>query len=287
MVAAVSLLGCGGGGEAEASERASTPAVTLDRSPVPLGEPDLTEPDPGASAEVLPLDTSAIARPLRVLLDAGHGAADNHGNTSTFGVAEEEFTLDLAHDVAAELEATGAFEIRLSRGAGERVAYAARLDAARALRADAFVSLHSDVRGTVRAWSPVPGLTTRAAVDAPGFTVLHADEGDPALAARRRDLAVSVAAAMHEAGFFPYGGAAYQGLYAPDPDQPGAFVDRHEPAKRIFVLRRAPMPSIIVETHNALDPREAARWDEAHTRRAFAMALARGLVDALTTAPPG
>jgi N-acetylmuramoyl-L-alanine amidase len=280
-------LGCGARGEAEASERHASPRAGLP-APLPPADafPDLASPGPGAAVEVLPFD-GTTGRSLRVLLDAGHGAEGNHGNTSTYGVAEEEFTLDLALDVAAQLEATGAFEVQVSRGAGERVAYAARIEAARAMAADAFVSLHSDVRGTVRSWSPVPGLEARAALDAPGFSVLFADEGDVRLAERRRGLAAAVATAMHEAGFFPYGGAEYQGLYAPDAVVPGAFVDRHEPGKRIFVLRRAPMPSIIVETHNALDPREAARWDEEHARRAFAMALARGLAAALAPPDPG
>ena len=86
---------------------------------------------------------------------------------------------------------------------------------------------------------------------------------------------------MSEAGFFPYPGQEYEGLYAAEPGAAGAFVDRHADAKRLMVLRRTSMPAVIVETHNALDPREAARWDEAHTREAFAMALARGLGRAL------
>lgn len=250
------------------------------------GFPDLSLPEPGADVEVRELDASTLARPVRLLLDAGHGAADNPGNTSSFGVAEQDFTLDLALDVAAQLEATGGFEVRLSRRPGETIAYPARVEAARAMGADAFVSLHSDVRGTTRLWSPVPGMETRAAVDAPGFSVLFADEGDAALVQRRRGLALAVALEMGAAGFFPYGGAEYEGLYAADGAAAGAFVDRHDDAKRIFVLRRTPMPAVIVETHNALDPREAARWDEAWHRRAFAMALGRGLAAAIA-APSG
>ncbi len=240
--------------------------------------PDVCLPDPGADVEVLELDGQPLPRPVRLYLDAGHGADGNAGNTSTFGVAEQDFTLDLAHDLASQLESTGVFEVRTSRRPGELVAYAARVEAAHAMGADAFVSLHSDVRGTARTWSPVPGVEARAALDAPGFSVLFADEGEAALVGRRRALAMAVATEMASAGFFPYGGSEYEGLYAADPDVAGAFVDRHEDRKRIFVLRRTPMPAVIVETHNALDPREAARWDEAWPRRAFAMALARALV---------
>lgn len=283
-LASLALAGCGEGAAAGHSDdvRSAPTAVPA----APQGFPDLSVPEPGADVEVLELDVSTLTRPVRLLLDAGHGAADNAGNTSSFGVAEQDFTLDLALDVAAQLESTGGFEVRLSRRPGESIAYPARVAAARAMGADAFVSLHSDVRGTTRRWSPVPGVEARASVDAPGFSVLFADEGDAALVQRRRGLAVAVAREMGAAGFFPYGGTEYEGLYAADAGAAGAFVDRHEDAKRIFVLRRTPMPAVIVETHNALDPREAARWDEAWHRRAFAMALARGLADAIL-APTG
>ena len=68
--------------------------------------------------------------------------------------------------------------------------------------------------------------------------------------------------------------------YDADPT-PGVFVDRHAAAQRIFVLRRPSMPSVILETHNALEPREAERWSELATIDAAADALAGALVDAL------
>jgi N-acetylmuramoyl-L-alanine amidase len=155
------------------------------------------------------------------------------------------------------------------------VEYAARLEEAAAWGADAFVSLHSDVRGAVSRWSPAPGLDCPVAPEAPGFAVLYSDEGEPALGARRLALGGAVARRMIEAGFLPYGGAEYAGSYARR--EPGVFVDRHPAGERIFVLRRAAMPSILVETHNALDPREAARWADPGTVDAFAAAVLAAL----------
>jgi N-acetylmuramoyl-L-alanine amidase len=86
---------------------------------------------------------------------------------------------------------------------------------------------------------------------------------------------------MEEAGFMPYRGAAYSGLYEPDAAQPGVFVDRHPPDQRIFVLRRPSMPSVLIETHHALDAREAARWTEPATLDAFAAAATAALADTL------
>lgn len=245
-----------------AGAEASGPAVWPRRTPDELPWPD---PD-------------TMARRVSVYLDAGHGAADNSGNSSCFCVREQDFTYALADDVAATLEESGRFWVVGSRAGDRLVAYGARVDEAAKLQADVFVSLHSDVRGKKEAWSPEPALTCQRATDAPGFSVLYSDEGEAPLVSGRLALAERVAADMIEAGFLPYGGAEYAGLYE-GAQQPGVFVDRHEPKKRIFVLRRPTMPSIIVETHNALDPREASLWEDAGVRRSFALALGRAVLE--------
>lgn len=271
----MALLGCPaeearGGGLESAAVLSSD--VADQAAPAPTTWPD-REPDE------LPWPEAPPSRRVSVYLDAGHGAADNPGNTSCFCVHEQDFTRSLADDVAATLEESGRFWVVGSRAGDQLVAYAARVEEATRLRADVFVSLHSDVRGKKEAWSPEPTVSCQRATDAPGFSVLYSDEGEAALVARRLALAERVAASMLEAAFVPYGGAEYAGLYEADAGQAGVFVDRHEPKKRIFVLRRPTMPSIIVETHNALDPREAERWEDAAVRRAFASALGRAILD--------
>jgi N-acetylmuramoyl-L-alanine amidase len=255
---------------------------------------------PGVSASALdlrlwPSEDAALTPPaatfreasgiLRVMIDPGHGAANNHGNTSSFCVEEQDAMLDVAEALADRLEETGHVAVRLARDPGRTVEYPARLEEAAGWGADAFVSLHSDVRGKVERWSPALGRDCPFAIDAPGFAVLYSDEGDPGLAAKRAALARAVARRMGEAGFLPYGGAAYIGIYAPDEQAPGTFVDRHAAEQRIFVLRRAAMPSILIETHNALDPREAARWTDPETLDAFAAAVAAALGDVATEGP--
>ncbi len=261
---------------ASTSARPRSSASALDPRRWPGDEASLTQP----------VASFRAGPPLRVVIDPGHGAPSNHGNTSSFCVEEQDAMLELAQGLAERLEATGHVEARLARQPGQVVEYAARLEQAAAWGADAFVSLHSDVRGQVTRWSPAPDRDCPVALDAPGFAVLYADEGDPGLAARRLALGRAVARRMIEAGFLAYGGAEYTGIYAPD--EPGTFVDRHSPEQRIFVLRRAAMPSILVETHNALDTREAARWGAPETVDAFAAALAAALGDAVPATPrPG
>ncbi len=257
----------------------STLASALDPRRWPGAAAPLTPPAPS-----FPLGSGVV----RVMIDPGHGAAGNRGNTSSFCVDEQDTMMDLAEGLADRLEATGHVETRLSRDPGEVVEYAERLEAAEAWDADVFVSLHSDVRGRLERWAPEPGLDCPVARDHPGFAVLYSDEGSPTLTGQRLALGRAVARRMTEAGFLPYGGAAYVGLYAPDDDTGGVFVDRHEPRQRIFVLRRPAMPSILVETHNAVDPEEATRWRDPATLDAFAAAVAAALGDALAVTPrPG
>jgi N-acetylmuramoyl-L-alanine amidase len=218
---------------------------------------------------------------IRLMIDPGHGAPNNPGNTGSLCVEEQDSMLFVAVALADRLEAGGHVAVRLTRDGGRPVTYAARLAEAAAWRADAFVSLHSDVRGHTERWSPAPGRDCPYALDAPGFSVLYSDEGAPGLTARRLALGRAVARRMGEAGFLAYDGAAYTGLYAPDPFASGLFVDRHTPDQRIFVLRRAAMPSVLIETHNALDPREADRWTDPETLDAFAAAVAAALGEAL------
>ncbi len=241
-----------------------------------------------APAPAWPSDDARLAPPSvvfpadfgvkRVVVDAGHGAEDNRGNTSCTCVAEQDFTLAVADRVAARLEASGHFEVRETRVGGERVAYSDRVDDAEAFAADAFVSIHSDVRGHALRWWPTFAESCPIAFGATGFSVLYADEGDGALVARRLDLARALALRLTSTGFAAY--ASGYDLYDSDAT-PGVFLDRHAPAQRIFVLRRPSMPSVILETHNALDVRDASRWSEIETIDAAADALAGALVDAL------
>lgn len=229
------------------------------------------------SSELVELELPArLGEPLVVYLDAGHGAPDNEGNRSSLCELEQDTMHDLALDLGAALEAYGGFVVVPSRTGDERVPYAERVADAERVGADVFLSLHSDVRGQVSAWSPEPGLVCRASHDAPGFTVLHSDEGPAELAAARAALCAGISESMRRAGFSPYDGAEYVGLYAPSGPS-GCFVDRHAPDKRILVLRRPSMPSVIVETHNALDPREAVAFRDPLVREAFARAIAHAL----------
>ncbi len=230
-------------------------------------------PEKAWLATELPAPTTGH-KPIRLYLDAGHGSGDNTGNLSAFCELEEDFTLALARDVRDVLGEMSDFEVRLSRDGDSRPSYEARVEEAQAWQADLFVSLHSDVRGRAEPWEPEPQMSCPRTRQAPGFSVLVSDAADDVLVASRQAFALTLGATLKDAGFLPYDGAHYRSDYDLLEDQPGVFVERAE-QPRIFVLHAPTMPSLIVETHNALDDREAMRFREPGTRRALAAALAK------------
>jgi N-acetylmuramoyl-L-alanine amidase len=290
LLIAVGLFVAGCGEKARATPDAPEPQPP--RVVVALPAPTPTEPPslrwPAASA---PLTVAQVEFPKgfgkkRIYLDAGHGAPGNDGNTSVVCEPEAAHTLRVAEDLAKRLEATGHFQVKVSRKPGQRPTYQDRLEQAERWRAQLFVSLHSDARGEARWWQSTLDQVCLRNDSAPGYSVLYADDIAEPLLSQRLTLARALARRMGDAGFLPYGGEDYVGLYAPDSEQPGTFVSRHLPGQRIFVLRKPPMPSVIIETHHALDLEEVERWREERTLEAFAAAVAQGVVDAFAP-PPG
>lgn len=268
------LLGCVGLGELGGTGVGESPAV---ESPASGEGPAVVEAAWPATA-VRTLEKGATPAGV-LLLDAGHGAPGNPGNTGWACESEGDVMRRLADGLAPLLRADG-LAVTLTRPDATLVDYDRRMEMAKA--ATWLVSLHSDSRaGDGPVLHPTTGCVV--ATGAPGFAVLWSDEGDAGLAGARLALARAVARRMAEAGFGAYPGLDYGGLYEAD-EVPGVFVDRHDPRQRIRFLRRPKIPSVIVETHQAWDPIEAARWEEPATREAFARALTLALADVAT--PP-
>jgi len=249
-----------------------------------LWPPRPTWPDAEVRVRVLEPEAPPGFRRHRVTIDPGHGARDNTGNRSAYCVDEQDFTLALSELVAERLEQTGHFEVALTRRRGEVVEYAERVARAETWRAEAWISLHSDVRGRAGEWEPSPGRFCQRSRSEPGYAVIYSDEAEPELVERRRSLALEIGAGLKAAGLHTYAGRSYALDYQLDSGERAVFVDRRSPGSRIYVLHRPRMPSVLIETHNALHDREVVRWDEPETREAFAQALVAALYSAFSTA---
>lgn len=225
----------------------------------------------------MPMEQFGNSVPM-VLLDAGHGAPSNSGNISSFCVAEEDFTRLLAYDVYDLWADTRLIDPELTRQDAGLVPYADRVAQLERLGADFFISFHSDVRAKGWQWRAPPEVHCLAELEHPGYVVIYADEGAADLVSRRKQLALAISRRMKQAGFLPYLGG-YAGLYQASAEDEAVIVDRHEPTKRIYLLRATTVPAVLIETHNALDFREARAWEEESTRRAFAFAVGQAVLD--------
>ena len=219
------------------------------------------------------------ARRWRILIDAGHGVKGNDGNTGLHCQRERDVTRELAFGLATRLSLLGPFEVRLSRDGEEEPTYQQRKAQAEAWPADAVVSLHTDVRGTATPYTSDGQCLSYRNDHAPGFSVLWSAEGTEALNLKRQRLADSLTDALAAAGFKAYDGADYVGLYDNEPEHVGCFINRVNHGKRIWFLRSLEVPTVIIETHHALDFEEVERWREMRTRNVFAHAVAKGLLD--------
>jgi N-acetylmuramoyl-L-alanine amidase len=81
-------------------------------------------------------------RPL-VILDPGHGGIDK-GAVGVAGTLEKTVTLEFAKLLEKKLAATGEFDVRLTRDDDVFIALDERVEIARAVAADLFVSIHAD-----------------------------------------------------------------------------------------------------------------------------------------------
>lgn len=112
-----------------ASEAASTlPVQSVDRMPpVPALRP--------------PIPAQVIARRI-VVLDPGHGGKDP-GATKN-GIREKDLTLATALEIRAALEATGRYDVFLTRDSDTYIKLRERYEIGRSHQADLFISIHAD-----------------------------------------------------------------------------------------------------------------------------------------------
>ncbi|PLX39649.1 MAG: N-acetylmuramoyl-L-alanine amidase [Hyphomicrobiales bacterium] len=90
----------------------------------------------------LPVRTGSIDRPL-IVIDPGHGGLDT-GTVGPGGSIEKAVVLEFSLALKKQLEASGRFDVRMTRKDDTFIALRKRVDFARNLNADLFISVHAD-----------------------------------------------------------------------------------------------------------------------------------------------
>lgn len=127
------------------------PISAEDTAPVGAGPP-LPDPKPAtvpAPFQVASLGFPPPAKPVPprakpiIVIDPGHGGVDP-GALGAGGSYEKTITLTMAREVKRLLEATGRYQVVLTRDADAFVPLRARIQIARRVHGDVFISLHAD-----------------------------------------------------------------------------------------------------------------------------------------------
>ena len=262
--------------EADAARAGSTPA-----------QAQPTTPQPAAPAKAAP--GQKVVRMVTIALDPGHGGEDP-GATGATGVHEKDIVLEVAKRLKAKLEDLPNTRVMLTRDADFFVPLGQRVEKARKVQADLFVSIHADafVERTARG-SSVFVLSEKGASSS-AARWLAADQnkadliGGVNLASHDRQLAsvlmdlsqtaqINDSMKLGKAVLTEIGGI--NRLHRGVVEQAG------------FAVLKAPdIPSILVETAFISNPDEEARLKDDAYQNQLADAITKGIKRYFAYNPP-
>lgn len=94
-------------------------------------------------------------KPLRIIIDPGHGGADE--GAKAYGFKEKDLTVDLGRKVRNLLSKDG-YNVLLTRSSDQDISLVDRTEIAKQLKADLFISIHVNSAGKIG--SPACGIET-------------------------------------------------------------------------------------------------------------------------------
>jgi N-acetylmuramoyl-L-alanine amidase len=232
---------------------------------------------------------SRVARLAIIVIDAGHGGEDP-GATGRHGSREKHITLTIARRLKALVDAEPNMRALLTRDGDYYLPLHVRVDKARKVKADLFVSIHADafIRPHARGSSVFALSERRATSEAASWLAKKENEADLVggvnldvkdvyLKKTLLDLA-QTATIDHS---LRLGDLVLRRL--------GAVNNLHRPRveQASFAVLKAPdVPSILVETAFISNPQEEKRLNDESYQNKLARALLDGIRDYVVKHPP-
>jgi N-acetylmuramoyl-L-alanine amidase len=244
---------------------------------------------PPASGERPAQGAATVRRLVTVVIDAGHGGEDP-GATGRRGTHEKEVTLAVARRLAALAGNDANMRVLLTRDGDYFVPLGERVQKARQVHADLFVSIHADawVRSDARG-STVFALSERGASSAAAAALArHENESDliggvnlakyePPV----QSVALELLTSAQISDSLRFGGAVLHEL---------EHVNRLHHARveqaGFAVLKAPDIPSILVETAFISNPDEELRLRDEAYQRQLAQAIFNGIQRYFERNPP-
>lgn len=239
--------------------------VTLPDGNRPMGLPPIAGPnDP--------------SRPL-VVIDAGHGGHDPGAIGVDF--REKALALGLARALRDELLRTGGVRVALTRSDDRFLALDERVEIARQLGADLFVSIHADSAGDKNEISgaSVYTLSSKASSEAAARVAARensADRVNGVQLAGRSDVVTNILVDLAQRRTSAQS-AKFAGLIVREGQ--GVLKLSSEPHRAAdFVVLRAPdVPSVLYESGFISNPADAARLTSPEGQQRFATVMGRAI----------
>ena len=262
---------------------------------IATGVPTQTESAPPPAPQQAPVRTMqdvkrrAGLRPLVIAIDAGHGGQDPGARGAT-GAREKDLTLQIAKELARQVNATPGLKAYLTRDADFFIPLDQRYKKARAQKADLFVSIHADAfTNPAASGSSVFVLSQRGASSQAAKWLANQENAadlvggvrlqdkDNTLASVLLDLSQSATMKASE----DMANHVLSGL-----KRLGKTHKPHVERANFVVLRSPDVPSMLVETAFITNPDEERRLrDPAHQKR-LASAILDGVNTYFTRQPP-
>jgi len=270
--------------------RSSPPAPSLSALPPPAPGALAASPSPETVAGAAPRKgASAASRRITIAIDPGHGGEDP-GAIGRRGTYEKNVTLAIARRLKSILDAEPGMRAMLTRDDDYFVPLRARVQKARRVQADLFISIHADAFREANArGSSVFALSEHGATSAAARWLaqkenesdliggVNLDARDPVLARTLLDLSqtAQINDSLKVGRQVLQGIATQNTLHKATVEQAG------------FAVLKAPdIPSILVETAFISNPDEERMLrDERHQQR-FAEAIANGIRKYFARNPP-
>ncbi len=265
-----------------AGTEAATPAVP--EAPRTEARPELA-PKP----EPVPRAKPVVSRMVTIVIDAGHGGEDP-GAKGRGGSREKNVTLTIAKKLKSIIDAEPNMRAVLTRDGDYFIPLQVRVQKARKVQADLFVSVHADAfikphaRGSSVFALSDRGATSTAAKwlakrenDADLIGGVNLDMKDRYLAMTLADLSLTAqindSLKLGKAVLSELGGV--NALHKRDVEQAG------------FAVLKAPdVPSILVETAFISNPEEERRLNDVGYQEKMAQAIFKGIRRYFTKNPP-
>jgi N-acetylmuramoyl-L-alanine amidase len=246
-------------------------------------------PEPAARPEASQKIKPVVARMVTIVIDAGHGGEDP-GAKGRGGSREKNVTLTIARKLKSIIDAEPNMRAVLTRDGDYFIPLQVRVQKARKVHADLFVSVHADAfikphaRGSSVFALSERGATSTAAKwlakrenDADLIGGVNLDVKDRYLAMTLADLSLTAqindSLKLGKAVLLELGGV--NALHKNDVEQAG------------FAVLKAPdVPSILVETAFISNPEEERRLNDEGYQEKMAQAIFKGIRRYFTKNPP-